>query len=130
MRFFNICVCYFLKKIKTILSIAACRPQCLCNRQRRCLPTSAVRTTVKVLPVSLIRRAGLIQKSRSFSCNVIFQLSHFTMQPRLRKMRGDARRDVCPCYRYQLTVYTHGDTVDGWTSVLMILCRQINQLNF
>ena len=29
--------------------------------------------TYEALPVSMIRRAGLIQKLRSFSCNAIFQ---------------------------------------------------------
>ena len=34
--------------------------------------------TYEALPVSLIRRAGLIQKLRSFSCNAIFQFFNVT----------------------------------------------------
>ena len=41
----------------------------------RSTPTSALRTSLQDLPVSPIRRAGLIQKLRSFSCIAIFQLS-------------------------------------------------------
>ena len=34
--------------------------------------------TYEALPVSMIRRAGLIQKLRSFSCNAIFQFFNVT----------------------------------------------------
>ena len=34
--------------------------------------------TYEALPVSMIRRAGLIQKLRSFSCNAIFQFFDVT----------------------------------------------------
>ena len=47
------------------------------SRQRKNFPsensTIISAQTYEALPVSLIRRAGLIQKLRSFSCNAIFQ---------------------------------------------------------